>query len=282
MLTDSDSALKRKRDDSGIIYVSNAENLDISHATVMSATLPARKIIGIDAYHMDTQGRKPGNCRGLTPLQTRKDLRRLVVQPTLPRNGVKTSLQTTSTFPPTCRKKATPPNDTTMPPATIGALMEHQLQKPWTLEIHLPSNIYDPKTSSRETNRSISMTTPYAKEYDISDTFTTPMNTYGKGSSSMDEAIPALSAVPENPSPYITTQTNPGLVAMMTSTRFTLWRKKDLNTSRSVKEDSGTLAVMTATSCTRRPAGTTASTLTVQLISIKKRKSYPFKNQATT
>ena len=67
MPTDSDSVLKRKRDDSGTIYVSNAENLDISHATVMSVTLPARKIIGIDAYHMDTQGRKPGNRRGLTP-----------------------------------------------------------------------------------------------------------------------------------------------------------------------------------------------------------------------
>ena len=67
MPMDSDSALKRKRDDSGTIYVSNAENLDISHATIMSATLPARKIIGIDTYHMDTQGRKPGNCRGLTP-----------------------------------------------------------------------------------------------------------------------------------------------------------------------------------------------------------------------
>src|SRR6266480_5716853 len=122
---DSDSAPKRKRDDSGTIYVSNAENLDISHATVMSATLPARKIIGIDAYHMDTQGRKPGNRRGLTPPRTRKDLRRPVARPTLPRNGVKTSLQTTSTFPPTCRKttshEATPPNDTTTPPATIGA-----------------------------------------------------------------------------------------------------------------------------------------------------------------
>src|SRR5947209_20615735 len=116
MPMDSDSALKRKRDDSGTIYVSNAENLDISHATVMSATLPARKIIGIDAYHMDTQGRKPGNRRGLTPPRTRKDLRRPVVRPTLPRNGVKTSLQTISTFPPTCRKKARPPNDTTTPP----------------------------------------------------------------------------------------------------------------------------------------------------------------------
>src|SRR5437764_14361918 len=164
----------------------------------MSATLPARKIIGIDAYHMDTQGRKPGNRRGLTPPRTRKDLRRPVARPTLPRNGVKTSLQTTSMFPPTCRKttshEVTPPNDTTTPPATIGALMEHQLQKPWTLEIHLPSNIYDLKTSSRETNRSISATTPYAEEYDISDTFATPMDAYGKGSSSMDEAIPALSA----------------------------------------------------------------------------------------
>ena len=81
---DSDSALKRKRDDSGTIYVSNAKNLDISHATVMSATLPARKIIGIDAYHMDTQGRKPGNCRGLIPPQTRKNLRRSVAWSTLP------------------------------------------------------------------------------------------------------------------------------------------------------------------------------------------------------
>ena len=48
MLTDSDSALKRKCDDSGTIYVLNAENLDISHATVMSATLSTHKIIGID------------------------------------------------------------------------------------------------------------------------------------------------------------------------------------------------------------------------------------------
>src|SRR5947207_4509526 len=124
---DSDSAPKRKRDDSGTIYVSNTENLDISHATVMSATLPARKIIGIDAYHIDTQGRKPGNCRGLTPPRTRKDLRRPVARPTLLRNGVKTSLQTTSTFPPTCRKmtshEVTPLNDTTTPPAMIGALM---------------------------------------------------------------------------------------------------------------------------------------------------------------
>src|SRR5436309_11066125 len=38
MPTDSDSALKRKHDDSGTIYVSNAKNLDISHATVMSCT----------------------------------------------------------------------------------------------------------------------------------------------------------------------------------------------------------------------------------------------------
>src|SRR5438045_6801826 len=42
MPMDSDSALKRKRNDLGTIYVSNAENLNISHATVMSATLPAR------------------------------------------------------------------------------------------------------------------------------------------------------------------------------------------------------------------------------------------------
>ena len=127
--TDSNSTLKRKRDDLGTIYVSNAENLDISHVTVMSATLPACKIIRIDAYHMDTQGRKPGNCKGLTPPRTRKDLRRPVARSTLSRNGVKTSLQTTSTFPPTCRKmtshEVTPPNDTTTPPVMIGALMEH-------------------------------------------------------------------------------------------------------------------------------------------------------------
>src|SRR5438874_7433566 len=105
------------------------------------------------------------------------------------------------------------PNDTMTPPATIGALMEHQLQKPWTLEIHLPSNIYDPKTSSRETNRSISATTPYAEEYDTSNTFATPMDAYGKGSSSMDEAIPALSAAQENPSSCIITQASHGPVA---------------------------------------------------------------------
>ena len=167
-------------------------------------------------------------------------------------------------------------------PAMIGVLMEYQLQKPWMLEIHLPSNIYDLKTSSWEMNRSISMTTLYAEEYDTFNMFTTSMNTYRKGSSSMDEAIPALSAVPENPSPYITTQTNPGLVAMTTSARFTLRRKKDLDTSRSVKEDSGTPTAITATSCIRRPAGATASTLTVLPISTKKRRSYPFKNQATT
>ena len=125
MLMDSDSVLKRKLDDSGTIYVSNAENLDISHATVMSATLPARKIIGIDAYHIDTQGRKPGNCRGLTPPRTRKDLRRPVARPTLLRNGVKTSLQTTSMFLPTCCKKITLLNDMMTPPAMIGALIEH-------------------------------------------------------------------------------------------------------------------------------------------------------------
>ena len=123
--TDSNSTLKRKRDDLGTIYVSNAENLDISHVTVMSATLPACKIIRIDAYHMDTQGRKPGNCRGLILLRIRKDLGRPVVQPTLLQNGVKTSLQTTSMFLPTCCKKATPPNDMMMPPAMIRVLIEY-------------------------------------------------------------------------------------------------------------------------------------------------------------
>ena len=80
-------------------------------------------------------------------------------------------------------------------------------------------------------NRNTSMTTPYAEVHDTFATFTTPIDAYGKGSYSMDEAIPILSAVPENSSPYITTQTNPGLVAMMTSARFTLRRKKDLDTS---------------------------------------------------
>ena len=73
---DSDSALKRKCSSLGTSYVSNAENLGISHATVTFATLPTCKII--NTYHMDTQGRKPGNCKGSTPPQTRKDLRRLV------------------------------------------------------------------------------------------------------------------------------------------------------------------------------------------------------------
>ena len=131
-------------------------------------------------------------------------------------------------------------------------------------------------------NRNTSMTTLYTEVHDIFTTFVTPMDAYGKGSYSMDEAIPALSAVPENPSPYITTQTNTGLVAMTTSARFTLRRKKDLNTSRSMKEDSGTSTVMTITSCTRKPTSMTTSTLTVQLISTKKRRSYPFKNKATT
>src|SRR5438046_8273401 len=109
-------------------------------------------------------------------------------------------------------------------------------------------------------NRNTSVTTPYTEVHNIFTTFATLMDAYGKGSYSMDEAIPTLSAVPENPSPYITMQTNPGLVAMTTSARFTLRRKKDLNTSRSVKEDSSTPAVMTATSYTRRPAGATALT----------------------
>ena len=150
------------------------------------------------------------------------------------------------------------------------------------LEIHLPLNTNDLRTSPWRTNRNTSAITPYAEAHDTFATFATPMNAYGKGSYSMNEAIPALSAVPENPSPYITMQTNPGLVAMTTSARFTLRRKKDLNTSRSVKEDSSTPAVMTATSYTRRPAGATASTLTVRPISTKKRRSCPFKNQATT
>src|SRR5947209_5697327 len=122
---DSDSVLKRKHDDSRTIYVSNAENLNISHITGMSAMLPACKIIRIDTYHINTQGRKPGNCRGLIPLRIRKDLGRPVVQPTLPQNEVKTSLQTTSMFLPTCCKKATPPNDMMMPSAMIRALMEY-------------------------------------------------------------------------------------------------------------------------------------------------------------
>ena len=63
-------------------------------------------------------------------------------------------------------------------------------------------------------NRNTSVTTPYAEVCDTFATFMTPIDTYGKGSYSMDEAIPTLSAVPENPSPYITTQTNPELVAM--------------------------------------------------------------------
>src|SRR5947207_11227602 len=131
------------------------------------------------------------------------------------------------------------------------------------LKIHLLSNTNDLRTSPWRMNRNTSAITPYAEVCDTFTTFMTPMNTYGKGSYSMDEDIPALSAVPENPSPYITTQTNPGLVVMITSTRFTLQRKKDLDTSQSVKEDSGTPTAITATSCTRRPAGATTSTLTV-------------------
>src|SRR3954447_7607913 len=145
----------------------------------------------------------------------------------------------------------------------IGVVAKNALPpKQWTM--NHANNLKEWKeTNPPKTKKNIFATTLCTAAHGTSDTSAIRMNVYGKSSSDKDETTPALLGEQESPSPCITTQTNPGPVATMTTVRSTSPRRKEQDISRSARRTHSTLGRTTATLCIRKPVGAIVSTLTV-------------------
>src|SRR3954447_8683830 len=269
------------------------------HTTRIPTTtrITTRDETGTNDYHMDTLGKNHGNRRGPTPPPTKRNpLRKPVAKSTPQRNGARTSPQTSSIFPPAYRKKNTcdsaiwnacspttrntrnpktyrrktplktlPKTLPKTPPKTIGVVAKNALPpKQCAMNQAIANNLKEWKqTNPPKMKKNIFTTTLYTAAHGTSDTSAIRMHVYGKNSFDEDTATPALLGEQESPSPCITTQTNPGPVAMTTTARSTSRRRKEQDISRNARRTHSTLGPTIATLCIRKPVGAIVSTLTV-------------------